>query len=82
MHEAVKRVQRTRVLVVPTAVGALSACLALHRLLTDGCASPLYNCEVHPSELRATLYYVRSRLGARTDERAGWLASGSRAARY
>jgi hypothetical protein len=37
---------------------------SLHRLLTDGCESPLYNPEVHPSELRATLYYVRSGLGA------------------
>jgi hypothetical protein len=38
---------------------------ALHRLLTDGCESPLYNPDVHPSELRATLFYVRSRLAAR-----------------
>ncbi|MGN6869141.1 MAG: hypothetical protein ACTHMY_12145 [Solirubrobacteraceae bacterium] len=38
---------------------------ALHRLLTDGCESPLYNAEVHPSELRATIFYVRSRLTAR-----------------
>lgn len=35
----------------------------LHRLLTDGCESPLYNPDVHPSELRATLYYVRLGLG-------------------
>jgi transposase len=35
---------------------------ALHRLLTDGCESPLYNADVHPSELRATLFYVRARL--------------------
>jgi hypothetical protein len=34
----------------------------LHRLLTDGCESPLYNPDVHPSELRATLYYVRAGL--------------------
>jgi hypothetical protein len=41
------------------------ACVtALNRLLTDGCESPLYNSEIHPSELRATLYYVRSRLAA------------------
>jgi hypothetical protein len=39
--------------------------VALHRLLTDGCESPLYNAEVHPSELRATIFYVRSRLTAR-----------------
>jgi hypothetical protein len=37
---------------------------ALQHLLTDGCESPLYNPAVHPSELRATLYYVRSRLAA------------------
>jgi hypothetical protein len=36
----------------------------LHRLLTDGCRSPLYNPDVHPSELRATVYYIRSRLTA------------------
>jgi hypothetical protein len=34
----------------------------LHRLLTDGCESPLYNRDVHPSELQATLYYARARL--------------------
>jgi hypothetical protein len=34
----------------------------LRRLLRDGCDSPLYNREIHPSELRATLHYVRSRL--------------------
>jgi hypothetical protein len=38
--------------------------VALHRLLTDGCASPLYNHDVQPSELSATLYYVRMRLAA------------------
>ena len=37
---------------------------ALNPLLTDGCESPLYNPDVHPSELRATLYDVRSRLAA------------------
>jgi hypothetical protein len=38
-------------------------CVAvLHRLLTDGCASPLFNRDVHPSELRATLYYLRGLL--------------------
>jgi hypothetical protein len=56
--------------------------VALHGLLTDGCASPLYNCDVHISELRATLYYVRSRLGAGTHERLSWVASDSHAARY
>jgi hypothetical protein len=34
----------------------------LHGLLTDGCESPLYNPEVHLSELRATMYYLRTRL--------------------
>lgn len=56
--------------------------VALHRLLTDGCASPLYNCEVHPSELRATLYYVRSRLGAVPSAPAHFRPSERRAARY
>ena len=37
---------------------------ALQRLLTDGCESPLYNADVHPSGLRATLHFVRSRLAA------------------
>jgi hypothetical protein len=30
-----------------------------HKLLTDGCDSPLYNRDVHHSELWATLYYLR-----------------------
>ncbi|HJS95545.1 MAG TPA: hypothetical protein VJ741_14880 [Solirubrobacteraceae bacterium] len=34
--------------------------LAIHKLLTDGCLSPLYNPDIHMSELRATLYYLRS----------------------
>jgi len=34
----------------------------LHSLLADGCDSPLYNSEIHVSELRATLYWVRARL--------------------
>ena len=37
---------------------------ALRRLLTDGCESPLYNIDVHPSEPRETPYHVRSRLPA------------------
>jgi hypothetical protein len=38
-------------------------CVAeLRNLLSNGCDSPLYNSDVHISELRATLYYVRSRL--------------------
>jgi hypothetical protein len=41
------------------------ACVAdLHQLLTDGCSSPLYNASVHPSELRAILYYARAALSA------------------
>ena len=42
--------------------GALDASwvLAVHKLLTDGCKSPLYNSEIHISELRATLYYLGS----------------------
>ena len=34
----------------------------LRRLLTDGCRSPLYNPDIHISELRATLYYLRAGL--------------------
>ncbi|MGZ4168963.1 MAG: hypothetical protein ACXVE4_11365 [Solirubrobacteraceae bacterium] len=38
-------------------------CIAeLLRLLTSGCDSPLFNPEIHPSELKATLYFLRSRL--------------------
>jgi hypothetical protein len=33
--------------------------LAIHKLLTDGCESPLFNSDIHISELRATLYYLR-----------------------
>ncbi|HTP22765.1 MAG TPA: hypothetical protein VMJ65_24380 [Solirubrobacteraceae bacterium] len=29
------------------------------KLLTDGCESPLYNPDIHISELQATLYYLR-----------------------
>jgi hypothetical protein len=35
---------------------------ALHDLLANGCDSPLYNTDVHISELLATLDYVRSGL--------------------
>ena len=38
------------------------AVAAVRRLLTDGCDSPLYNPDIHPSELRATLYYIQSAL--------------------
>ncbi|MGZ4192875.1 MAG: hypothetical protein ACXVRW_10530 [Solirubrobacteraceae bacterium] len=38
-------------------------CIAeLLRLLTSGFDSPLFNSEIHPSELKATLYFLRSRL--------------------
>ena len=33
--------------------------LAIRKLLTDGCESPLYNRDIHMSELRAALYYLR-----------------------
>jgi hypothetical protein len=33
--------------------------LTVRKLLTDGCESPLFNREVHISELRATLFYLR-----------------------
>ena len=35
---------------------------ALRNLLANGCDSPLYNAEIHISELHATLNYVRSGL--------------------
>jgi hypothetical protein len=38
-------------------------CMAtLRDLLANGCDSPLYNSDIHVSELRATLHYVRSGL--------------------
>jgi hypothetical protein len=41
------------------------ACIAeLHRLLANGCDSPLYNADIHVSELHATLHYVRAGLVA------------------
>lgn len=40
-------------------------------LLADGCGSPLYNPDVHASELWATLYYARSRLEDAAPPRAG-----------
>ena len=39
-----------------------ATCGALHRLLTDGCESPLYNPAVHPSELAAVVYYAKQHL--------------------
>ena len=39
------------------------ACLTtLHELLANGCESPLYNPDVHISELRAAIYHVRARI--------------------
>jgi hypothetical protein len=41
------------------------ACVAeLRRLLANGCDSPLYNSDIHVSELHATLHHVRARLVA------------------
>jgi hypothetical protein len=34
----------------------------LREMLANGCQSPLYNDDVHDSELRATLYYARAAL--------------------
>jgi hypothetical protein len=34
----------------------------LHKPLKDGSESPLYNADVHESELRATVHYLRSAL--------------------
>lgn len=34
----------------------------LHELLANGCDSPLYNADIHVSELHATLHYVRAGL--------------------
>jgi len=40
------------------------ACVAqLHELLANGCDSPLYNSDIHISELRATLCAVRAGIG-------------------
>jgi hypothetical protein len=44
------------------------ACLAeVRRLLTSGCESPLYNPDIHPSEMLAALYFLRSRLSERPE---------------
>jgi hypothetical protein len=37
---------------------------ALHELLANGCDSPLYNADIHVSELHATLHYARAGLSA------------------
>jgi len=41
---------------------------ALLELLRNGCNSPLYNADVHESELRATLYYARAALLLRREQ--------------
>jgi hypothetical protein len=40
----------------------VEAVTAVRRLLVDGLQSPLFNRDVHSSELLATLYFVQSRL--------------------
>ena len=41
------------------------ACIGeLHVLLADGCDSPLYNADIHVSELQSTLHYIRASLTA------------------
>jgi hypothetical protein len=39
----------------------------LRVLLTSGCESPLYNPDVHVSELHASLYFLRARLQGAVD---------------
>jgi hypothetical protein len=42
------------------------ACIGdLHVLLGNGCDSPLYNADIHVSELQSTLHYIRASLTAR-----------------
>jgi hypothetical protein len=50
---------------------------ALCTLLADGCDSPLYNAEIHISELIATLHYVRAGLGQSEPPR-GRVSDGDR----
>jgi hypothetical protein len=41
------------------------ACIAeLHELLANGCDSPLYNVDIHISELQATLHHIHASLVA------------------
>ena len=44
--------------------------IGLHQLLANGCDSPLYNPDIHISELRATLHYLNKGLVAQ-DRRSG-----------
>jgi hypothetical protein len=48
---------------------------ALRALLRNGCDSPLYNADLHMSELRAALYYLRVGLGDTAVARAATLPS-------
>ena len=48
---------------------------ALRALLRNGCDSPLYNADLHMSELRAALYYLRVGLGDTAVARAASLPS-------
>jgi hypothetical protein len=40
----------------------LASVTELHQLLANGCDSPLYNPDIHVSELHATLHYARAGL--------------------
>jgi hypothetical protein len=53
-----------------------AAMVALRDLLANGCDSPLYNAEIHISELRAALYYARAGLTARPTVGAPSLKTG------
>jgi hypothetical protein len=53
------------------------ACIAeLHDLLANGCDSPLYNADIHISELRATLHHIRASLAVSSDATRGLGLSG------
>jgi hypothetical protein len=55
---------------------------ALRDLISDGCESPLYNTDVHLSELGAMLYYVRSGLSrAANPDKPGFARSVLQASR-
>jgi hypothetical protein len=48
---------------IEQAATADPSCLAeVRRLLTSGCDRPLYNPDIHVSELHADLYFLRCRL--------------------
>ncbi len=45
---------------IELAAAADPSCLAeVRRLLTSGCDSPLYNPDLHVSELHASMYFLR-----------------------